>query len=122
MRTAYLGLVLLLAAPAAAAQAPVEELSGREAAIQRSQQRAGAAFRELQQVRYQAKLAEQDYLNAEEANRAAQRQAEERKRELEAAKKALDAARAKEAQARKAYDEALTGVDKAWQKPPAKQK
>jgi hypothetical protein len=120
MRTAYLGLVLLLAVPAAGAQAPVEDLSAREGVIQRSQQKAGAAFRELQQVRYEAKLAEQDYLNAEEANRAAQKQAEERKRELEAARKALDAARAKEARARKAYDEALTAVDKAWQKPPAK--
>ena len=120
MRTAYISLVLLLAVPAAGAQAPVEDLTSREQAIQLGQQKAGAAFRELQQAQYEAKLAEQDYLNAEEANRAAQKQAGERKRELEAAKKALDAARAKEARARKTYDEALGGVDKAWQKPPAK--
>jgi len=113
-------LILLLAAPAAMAQAPVEDLTGREQAIQRSQQRTGAAYRELQQARYEAKLAEQDFLNAQEAHSAAQKHAGEMKRQLDAAKQALDAARQKEAQTRKRYEAALSDVDKAFQKPPAK--
>jgi hypothetical protein len=104
----------------AQAQAPVEDLTSREQAIQRSQQNTGAAFRDLQQAQYESRLAEQDFLNAQEAQIAAQKQADEMKRQLDAAKKALDAAKAKEAQARKRYDEALGGVDKAFQKPPAK--
>jgi len=102
------------------AQAPVEDLTSREQAIQRSQQKTGAAFRDLQQAQFEAKLAEQDFLNAQEAQAAAQKQADEMKRQLDAAKKALDAARSKVAQARKRYDEALGGVDSAFQKPPAK--
>jgi len=111
---------LMLAAAGAAAQAPVEDRASREQAIQRSQQVTGAAYRELQQAGYEAKLAEQDFLNAQEADRAAQQQAQERRRQLEAATKALDAAKAREAQARKRYDQALTGVDRAFEKPPAK--
>lgn len=120
MRVTFAGLIALLAVPTALAQAPVEDLTSREQAIQRSQQRSGAAYRELRQAQYEAKLAEQDFLNSQEAHRLAQQNAEERKRQLDAAKKALDAARAKEAQARKTYDAALTGVDQAFQKPPAK--
>ena len=102
------------------AQAPVEDLTNREQAIQRSQQKTGAAFRDLQQAQFEAKLAEQDFLNAQDAQAAAQKHADEMKRQLEAAKKALDAARSKVAQARKRYDEALGGVDSAFQKPAAK--
>ena len=108
-----------LAAPALA-QAPVEDLTGRDQAVQRSQLKAGAAYRALQQAQYEAKLAEQDVLNAREAQQAAQKHADEMKRQLDAATKALAAAKEKEARARKAYDEALGGVDKAFQKPPAK--
>lgn len=115
-----MGLTLLLSVTAAVAQAPVEDLTSREQAIQSSQRKTTAAFRELQQAQYEAKLAEQDFLNAREAQRAAQKQADERRRELDTAKKALNAARAKEARARKSYEEALSGVDQAWQKPPAK--
>lgn len=118
MKAIWVG--LLLPALVASAQVPVEDLTSREQAIQRSQQRTGAAYRELRQAQYEAKLAEQDFLNAQEAHRLAQQSAEERKRQLDAAKKALDAARAKEAQARKTYDAALTGVDQAFQKPPGK--
>ena len=113
-------MVLLLFAVASAAQAPVEDLTSREQAIQRSQQKTGAAYRDLQQAQFEAKLAGQDFLNAQEAQRAAQKQADQMKRQLDAAKKALDAARSKEAQARKRYDEALGGVDSAFQKPPVK--
>ena len=102
------------------AQAPVQDIVSRDQAIQRSQQKAGAAYRELQQAQYDAKLAEQDVLNAQEAHGAAQKHAEEVKRQLDAASKALAAAKAKEAQARKAYDAALGDVDRAFQKPPAK--
>lgn len=108
------GLILLLVVPVALAQAPVQDAVSREQAIQRGQQRAGAAYRELGEAEYQAKLAEQEFLNAQAAQRAAQRQ-------LDAAKKAFDGARAREAKARKDYDDALTAVDKAFGKPPAKQ-
>jgi len=121
---AFRGLLPLLAglalATTAQAQAPVEDLTSREQAIQRSQQKTGAAYRDLQQAQYETKLAEQDFLNARDAQAAAQKQADEMKRQLDAAKKALDAARSKVAQARKRYDEALGGVDNAFQKPPAK--
>ena len=102
------------------AQAPVNDLTSREQAIQRSQQKSGAAYRDLQQAQYEAKLAEQDYLNSQEAHKAAQNHADEMKRQLDAAKKAFDAAKSKEALARKRYDETLGGVDRAFQNPPAK--
>ncbi len=113
MKTAVIGLVLLLLAGAAGAQAPAQDRAGREQAIARGQQIAGAAYRDLQQARHEAKLAEQDYLNA-------QQRADEAKQQLDTAKKAFDAARQKEAQARKAYDEALDRVDRARQPPPVK--
>lgn len=104
----------------AQAQAPVEDLSSRDQAVQRSQLKTGAAYRELQQAQHEAKLAEQDFLNAQEAHRTAQKQADETKKQLDAASKERAAAKAREARARKAYDEALGSVDKAFQKPPAK--
>ena len=104
----------------ACAQAPVQDVASRDQAIQRSQQKAGAAYGALQQAQYDAKLAEQDVMNAREAHLAAQKHAEEIKRQLDAASKALAAAKAKEAQARKAYDAALSDVDRAFQTPPAK--
>jgi hypothetical protein len=120
MKTAVIGLVLLLTAGAAAAQVPVEDRAGREQSIQSGQLRAGAAYSNLQQAQHEAKLAEQDFLSAQEAQRAAQKHAEDTKRQLDGAKKALDAARQKEAQARKAYDEALDDVDRARRRPPVK--
>ena len=104
----------------AAGQAPVEDLTTREQAIQRSQQKTGAAYRNLQQAQYESRLAEQDFLNAQDAQKAAQNHADEMKQQLDAAKKAFDAAKSKEAAARKRYDEALGGVDNAFQKPPAR--
>jgi len=120
MKTAVIGLVLLLSAGAAAAQAPVQDRASREQAIQSGQLRAGMAYNDMQQAQHEAKLAEQDFLNAQETQRAAQKYAEEMKRQLDGAKNALDAARQKEAQARKRYDAALDAVDKAFQKPSAK--
>lgn len=104
----------------AGAQAPVENLTNREQAIQRSQVKTGAAYRDLQQAKYESRLAEQDFLNTQDAEKAARKQADDAKRQLDAAKKALDAAKAKEAQAQKRYDEALGGVDRAFQAQPAK--
>ena len=115
------GWALLLTAFAAAAQAPAGGVMSRELAIQRGQQATGAAYRELQQVQREAKLAEQDFLNAQEAQREAQQRSDETKRKLDAAKKALDTARQKEVLARKRYDEALSSVDQAFREPPAKQ-
>jgi hypothetical protein len=120
MRSSLLGAVLVLAVAAATAQAPVEDAKKREEAIQQRQHQAGAAFRVLQQAQYEAKLADQDFLKAQDAHAAARKQADARKQQLDDAKKALDAAREKVAQARKRYDEALSGVDQAFQKPPAK--
>lgn len=121
MRLICRSLLWLLLATTAQAQGPVQDPVERERAIQRGQLRAGAAYREIQQAQYEAKLAEQDYLNAVESQHAAQKHAEDTKRQLGAATKALEAARQKEIQARKRYDEALTAVDQAFKKQPARQ-
>jgi hypothetical protein len=105
---------LMTMACGAAAQAPAIGPGSAEDAVLQKQRQAGAAYRELQQAQYAARLAEQDFLNAQEA--AAQEETEERKRQLETAKKALAAAQAKVAQARKRYDDAVTGVDQAFRK------
>lgn len=103
----------------AIAQTSAEDRS-REQSIQRGQLKSGAAYRDLQQAQYESKLAEQEFLNAQDAQQAAQKQADELKRQLDAAKKALDAAKSREAQARKRYDDALGAVDRAFQTPPAR--
>ena len=120
VKLSWPGWALLLTAFAAAAQAPVGDLTSRELAIQRGQQATGAAYRELQQAQREAKLAEQDLLNAQEVQREAQQRADEMKRQLDAAKKALDAARQIEVLARKRYDEALNSVDRAFKESPDK--
>ena len=84
------------------------------------QQRAGLAYRELQRAQHETKFAEQDYLNAKDAYRAAQKRADELRHQAETSKKALDAARTKEDAARKAYENALNAVDQMQRKPPAK--
>lgn len=117
------GLTILLACVASGAvaqtqkPAPVEDVSGREGAVLQNQQRAGIAYRQLQQAQYETKLAEQDYLNAEDARRAAQKRADELRREAETAKKAFDAAKAKEAAARVAYEKEVNAVDRLQRKP-----
>ena len=111
--------VLLFAAGFAQAQAPVEE---RGNALSQGQYRAGVAWRDLEQARYDAKLAEQDVLNLRDAHAAAQLQADQRKRELDAAQKAWDAARGKLAATQKAYDQAVDAVDAAHRAPAAPSK
>lgn len=103
----------MLAACGTAAQAPVRDNVEREQAISSAQRRAGAAHQEMQEARHYATRAEQDFLNAQEADRVAQKQAAETKQQLDAAKQALDAAKARDAKARKAYDDALDAVDRA---------
>lgn len=115
------GLVLIFALAAVAqAQAPVQDAAGRGEAIQRGQQRAGAAYRDLQQARREASRAEQAFVDAQTAYEATQTQTDEAKRRFDAAVKARDTARAREQRARKVYDEALDRVDRARQAPPNK--
>jgi hypothetical protein len=83
--------LLLFTAGFAQAQVPVED---RGNALRQGQYLAGAAHRDLEQARYDAKLAEQDVLNLRDAHTAAQQQADQRKRELDVAQKAWDAAKA----------------------------
>ena len=116
MRLTGFCLVMLLLIPAAAAQAPSRGPEPRDAAIQQKQRQAGAAFSNLQKAQYEAKLAEQDFLNAQDAYAATQKQSEDHRRELETARKALDAAQAKVAQARKRYEDAVSEVDQAFQR------
>lgn len=116
-------LLLAGAAFAAAAQqtVPVEELGPqREQAVQRGQFQAGQAYRDWQNAQHDARLAEQDVLNLEDAYRRFSAEAAEVKRRLDAAKKALAAAQAKAAQRREAYEQAVRAVDSARGAAPAK--
>jgi len=118
MRKALLMTLALAAATAALGQPPEGD---RSAAVQQAQIRASAAYRELQQAQYELKLAEQDYVNTQDAYRAARPPAEDIQRELAKMKKARDAARRREARARQAYEAALDAVEKAWGRPPKNQ-
>ena len=104
-------LALALGLTFAAAQTkpvPVEERPvGQQSGALPQQQRTGAAWRAMQQAIHDARLAEQDYVNTRDAHRAAQQRADALKAELEKTAKAHDAAKAKEAAARKAYEEEL---------------
>ena len=88
--------------------APVEDRStGAAAPLLIHQQRATARYRDVTQAAYDSTLAEQDVLNTQDAYDAARNRAETLKAELDKAMTARDAAKAKEAAARKRYDEAL---------------
>ena len=87
---------------------PVEERSGPSGTGLQQQQRTSAAYRALTQAKYEAKLAEQDYVNAEDAYRAAQQRADTLKEILAKLAKAREAAKAKESAAAKAYDAELS--------------
>lgn len=100
--------------------APVEDLSSRESVLLQGQQRAGYAYRELQQAQHDAKFAEQDYLNLQDAYLAAQKRADELKRQTDSAKKTLDAAKAKETAARRHYENEINAAGRLPQKSPAK--
>ena len=113
-KTGLVALALMTMACLAGAQAPVLGPGSAEDAVLQKQRHAGAAYRELEQARYEAKLAEQDVLNAQDA--ATRQPSEERKRQLETARKALATAQAKVDQARKRYDEAVSAVEQAFKK------
>ncbi len=74
------------------------------------QQRVTATYREMQQAAFEAKLAEQDVLNTQDAFNATRARADALKTELDKFIKSRDAAKAKEAAARKRYDDALNAV------------
>ncbi len=97
---------------AAQQQAPVEDLArAREQAVQSGQYRAGHAYREWEEARYQTTLAEQDVLNLEDAYRRWSRETAELKRQLDSAKQVLAAAKARETAARQSYEQAVKSVD-----------
>ena len=91
----------------AAKSAPVEERSGAGNTLLQQQQRTSAANRALEQARYERRTAEQDYANADDVYRDAQKRADALKADLAKLAKARDAAREKESAAAKAYDAAL---------------
>lgn len=118
MNRTVLSIMLCWAAAIAAAQAqvPVEEAARQnEVELQRGQYRAGHAYRELQQRRHEARLAEQDAVNTEDAYRRAQQQADALKQQLDAARKALASARAKESAARERYEREVEAVNRLQQ-------
>ena len=118
MRTAVT-LVAIGMALSALAQAPAEEARERDGALQRGQQKASAAYRELQQAECETKRAEQDFRQLDADAKALQKRADELKRQADAAKTKLGAAKAKDAQARKSYEAALDAVDKMPRPAPA---
>ncbi len=71
-------------------------------------------YRHLEQVRYDAKLAEQAVLNARDVHTAAQQQTALRQRELEAAQKVLTAARTRVTAAEQAYEKEISAVDAVY--------
>jgi len=80
--------------------------------LQRAQQKAGTAYRDVRQAEFEAQQAELDFKQSETDYKAAQKRADDSKRELDASSKKLDAAKAKLADARKRYDAAVNAVDK----------
>ena len=87
---------------------PVEERGGPGATLLPQQQRTSAAYRALEQARYESKVAEQDYVNAEDVYRDAQKRADALKSNLDKLARTRAAAREKEAAAAKVYDAALS--------------
>jgi hypothetical protein len=85
----------------------VEERSSAPNPSLQQQQRTSAAYRALEQARFESKLAEQDYVNGEEVYRDAQKRADALKDNLAKIAKARAAAKEKETVAAKAYDAAL---------------
>ena len=101
-----------------AASAPAQSPPANQSpAAQQAQIRASSAYRELTEAQYQLKLAEQDFVNTQDAHSAAAKTADDIKRELDRMKMVLEAAKLREARARKDYEAALEAVDRAWGKP-----
>ncbi len=101
--------------PPAQAQKPVpveERSSGAAPSLLMQQQRASIHYRDATQAAFETQLAEQDVLNTQDTYNAARERADLAKAELDKALKARDAAKAKEAAARKRYDEALNAENR----------
>jgi predicted nucleic acid-binding Zn-ribbon protein len=113
-------LLLTMATTAGYAQAPVDDARQRQDTLQRDQQKAGAAYREMQQAEFAAKRADEDFRQADADYKAAQTRADELKRHADTAKKNLDTGHAKAEQARKSYDAAVDAVERNSQ--PAQKK
>ena len=82
--------------------------------LQERQQKTATAHRWLEQMRYEERLAEQDYVNAEAASQSAQKTAETLKHKAKNAKAAYAAAQARTAEAKRGYDQAMHAVDELF--------
>jgi len=109
-----------MANAAAYGQAPIEDARQRQDTLQRDQQKAGVAYREMQHAQFAAKQADEDFRQAEADYKAAQARADELKRSADAARKKRDAAQAQAVQARKTYDAAVDAVGRNSQPAPKK--
>lgn len=85
------------------------------------QQRTALAHSQLEQTRYEERLAAQDYSNAQAEYKSAQQRMDDLKRRVESTKQAYDAARARTAAAQRNYDQAMRAVDQLFQSAPAPQ-
>ncbi|HEY9445687.1 MAG TPA: hypothetical protein VIQ62_01315 [Burkholderiales bacterium] len=102
-------------------QMPVQSAQVPGGTLEQRQQRTGTAYRRLQQVRYEKRIAEQDLLNAQAAYESAQKNADELKRQSDAARKAYAAMQAREKEAEQAYELGIRSVDEIYRsgtKPP----
>jgi chromosome segregation ATPase len=104
--------VLAQTKPAADAPRVEERPSVAEPPLEIRQIRAGIAHRELQQAEFEAKIAEDDVKNTQEALNTTNARANLLKRDLEKATQARDAAKTKLEAARKRYDEALQATSR----------
>ena len=104
--------VLLSMGPAQAQSGKPVQGDAAQAGASRlmQQQRVTAAYSALQQAEYESKLAEQDVLNTQDAYNTTRARAEALKADLDKFSTVRDAAKAKEAAARKRYDDALNAV------------
>lgn len=85
-------------------QSEVQSARVPGASLEMRQQQTGNAYRKLQEMRYEKRLAEQDYLNAKVAH-------ERATRAFEAASKAYAEAQAREKAAEAEYERGLRSVD-----------
>jgi hypothetical protein len=107
--------VMALNEAVAAQPAPVEDARGGESG-RPGQYRAGVAYRALQQAQYEAKLAEQDYVNIDAAYKSAQKNADDLRQQSESARKQLEAARQRVAETTRSYEKEVSAVDASARK------
>lgn len=95
-------------------QTPVQSTQVPGGTLEQRQRQTGVAYRRLEQVRYEKRLAEQDLLNAQAAYESAQKNAAELKRQADAARQAYAAAQAREKEAEQAYERGIRSVDELY--------